>query len=348
MVKDTKLYDLLGVSPSADEGELKKGYRKAALKYHPDKPTGDTEKFKEISEAFEILNDPQKREVYDSYGLEAARNGGPSFGGAGAGAGGFPGGAGGFPGGAGQHAFSQEDAFNIFSQFFGGGSSTGGGSPFGFSTGGDENYGFSSGGFPGGGTSFRTSGMPGGFGGASRAAPQREEETVQINLPVSLEDLFAGRKKSFKITRKGPGGVPEKKQIDIQMKPGWKAGTKITFKNEGDYNQQTGGRQTMQFVIQEKLHPHFKRDGNNLTYTLPLSFKESLLGFSKTIQTIDGRTLPISRVQPIQPSETSTYPGQGMPLPKTPAQRGDLIIRYKVDYPIGLNEAQKRAIAENF
>lgn len=60
MVKETKLYDLLGVSPSANEQELKKGYRKAALKYHPDKPTGDTEKFKEISEAFEILNDPQK------------------------------------------------------------------------------------------------------------------------------------------------------------------------------------------------------------------------------------------------------------------------------------------------
>ena len=115
MVKETKLYDLLGVSPSANEQELKKGYRKAALKYHPDKPTGDTEKFKEISEAFEILNDPQKREIYDQYGLEAARSGGPSFGPGGAGgaggAGGFPGGAGGFSGG---HAFSNEDDFRVF------------------------------------------------------------------------------------------------------------------------------------------------------------------------------------------------------------------------------------------
>ena len=86
MVKETKLYDMLGVSPTANEQELKKGYRKAALKYHPDKPTGDTEKFKEISEAFEILNDPQKREIYDQYGIEAARSGGPSFGAGGAGA----------------------------------------------------------------------------------------------------------------------------------------------------------------------------------------------------------------------------------------------------------------------
>lgn len=104
----------------------------------------------------------------------------------------------------------------------------------------------------------------------------------------------------------------------------------------------------MQFVIQEKSHPNFKRDGDDLIYTLPLSFKESLLGFSKTIQTIDGRTLPLSRVQPVQPSQTSTYPGQGMPTPKNPSQRGNLIVKYKVDYPISLNDAQKRAIDENF
>ncbi|KAG0677565.1 Molecular chaperone (DnaJ super), partial [Kluyveromyces marxianus] len=305
MVKETKLYDLLGVSPSAGEAEIKKGYRKAALKYHPDKPTGDTEKFKEISEAFEILSDPQKREVYDTYGLEAARGNGPQF----AGAGGPGGGAGFGPGGgfsSGGHAFSQDDAFNIFSQFFGGG---GGASPFGFSASGGsgDDFGF-------GGSSFHS----------SSAKP--EEETVQVNLPVSLEDLFSGKKKSFKITRKGAGGVSEKKQIDIQLKPGWKAGTKITFKGEGDYNPRTGGRQTMQFVLQENPHEFFTREDNNLVYTLPLSFKESLLGFSKQVKTIDGRTIPITRSQPIQPTQTSTYPGQGMPLPKNPSQRGDLII----------------------
>ncbi|CUS21039.1 LAQU0S02e04412g1_1 [Lachancea quebecensis] len=350
MVKDTKLYDLLGVSPSAQETELKKGYRKAALKYHPDKPTGDAEKFKEISEAFEILNDPQKREVYDNYGLEAARNGGPAFGGAGG-----AGGAGGHPGFAGSHSFSNEDAFNIFSQFFGGGS--GGASPFGF--GGDDAFGggfpgggssgFSTGGFPGG-AGFRTTtgGMPGGFSSSGASSPLPEEKTVQVNLPVSLEDLFSGKKKSFKITRKGPGGAPEKQQVDIQLRPGWKAGTKITYKNEGDYNPRTGRRQTMQFIIQEKQHENYTRDGNDLIYTLPLTFKESLLGFSKTIQTIDGRTLPISRVQPVQPSDVSTYPGQGMPVAKNPSQRGNLIVKYKIDYPSTLNDSQRRAISENF
>ncbi|SCV04915.1 LANO_0G14224g1_1 [Lachancea nothofagi CBS 11611] len=361
MVKDTKLYDLLGVQPTANETELKKGYRKAALKYHPDKPTGDAEKFKEISEAFEILNDSNKREVYDTYGLEAARSGGPAFGGAG-GPGGPGGGAGGHPGAGfgGAHAFSNEDAFNIFSQFFGGGGGpSGGASPFGF--GGEESFGgfpgggqggFSSGGFPGG-ASFRSTGgmpgggMPGGFQSGT-SSPPPEEPTVQVNLPVSLEDLFQGKKKSFKITRKGPGGSSEKQQVDVQLKPGWKAGTKITYKNEGDYNPRTGRRQTMQFILQEKPHENLIRDGNDLIYSLPLTFKESLLGFNKTIQTIDGRTLPISRVQPVQPSDVSKYPGQGMPIAKTPSQRGDLIVKYKIDYPVSLTASQRSAIMENF
>ena len=101
MVKDTKLYDLIGVSPGADDAQIKKAYRKAALKYHPDKnPTEEAaEKFKEISSAYEILSDSQKREMYDQFGEEGLNGGG-------AGAGGF-GGFGGF-------------GDDIFSQFFGG------------------------------------------------------------------------------------------------------------------------------------------------------------------------------------------------------------------------------------
>ncbi|CAI4739604.1 BAF_collapsed_G0047890.mRNA.1.CDS.1 [Saccharomyces cerevisiae] len=94
--------------------------------------------------------------------------------------------------------------------------------------------------------------MPGGFRSASSSPTYPEEETVQVNLPVSLEDLFVGKKKSFKIGRKGPHGASERHKIDIQLKPGWKAGTKITYKNQGDYNPQTGPRKTLQFVIQER------------------------------------------------------------------------------------------------
>ena len=203
--------------------------------------------------------------------------------------------------------------------------------------------GFSSGGMPGG---FSSGGMPGGY--RSPSPEQQEEKTDEVHLPVSLEDLFVGKKKSFKVGRKGPDGKHEKTQIDIQLKPGWKAGTKITYKSKGDYNPKTGGRKTLQFIISEKPHPHFKREDDNLIYTLPLTFKESLLGFSKTIQTIDGKNLPLSRGQPVQPSETTTYPGQGMPITKKPGQRGDLLIKYKVDYPINLTPAQREAISNNF
>ncbi|KAG0669244.1 Molecular chaperone (DnaJ super) [Maudiozyma exigua] len=362
MVKETKLYDLLGVSPTANDQEIKKGYRKAALKYHPDKPTGDTEKFKEISEAFEILSDKSKRDIYDQFGLDAARSGGPQFGGAGAGgAGGFPGGmGGGFPGG-GAHSFSNEDAFNIFSQFFGGGaggpddggfSFSSGGMPGGMGgmPGGHRSQFGGMGGMPGGmgGMPGGMGGMPGGFRSGSTSPHVSPEETDQVNLPVSLEDLFEGKKKSFKIGRKNANGSQEKTQIDIQLKPGWKAGTKITYKNQGDYNPQTGGRKTLQFVIQEKDNSLFKRDGDDLIYTVPLTFKESLLGFQKMAQTIDGRSLPLNRSQPIQPSENSVYPGQGMPIAKQPGQRGDLIVKYKIDYPISLTDAQRNAIAQNF
>lgn len=338
MVKDTKLYDLLSVSPSANENEIKKAYRKAALKYHPDKPTGDTEKFKEISEAFDILSDQDKRTLYDQYGLEAARRGGPQFDPGSAGAGGNPFAGGQHPFGGG---FSAGDASNIFEQFARSGGMGDDAGGFHFSSSGFDGFG---GGSPFGGFG----GMPGGFssGGAGGRASRPEPETAHIKLPVSLEDLAKGTTKKMKLNRKGRNGEKEEKIMNITIKPGWKEGTKINFKNEGDYTPY--GRQTVQFILQEKAHPHFKREDNDLIYTLPLTFKESLLGFDKVIESVDGRKIPFSRSSPVQPSSESVYPGLGMPISKSPGQRGDLKIKFKIDYPISLTPQQKQAIRENF
>lgn len=344
MVKETKLYDLLGVSPLASEAEIKKGYRKAALKCHPDKPTGDTEKFKEVSEACDILSNEEKREVYDQYGLEAARGnapaGGNPFGGAGAGAGGGSpfGGMGGMGGGHGGSAhFSQADAFNIFSQM-GGFGMGGGGSSFG------------GGGMPSG---FGGGGMPGGFGGASGyggGAPRRRPapDTVTISLPVSLEDLYNGATKKMKINRKGPDGLPESKVLEVKLTPGWKAGTKVNFTNEGDWQPECQASQTICFVIEEKPNPVFKREGNDLHMVVPLLFKEALCGFDREITTIDGRKINLLRLTPVQPSLTALYPGLGMPISKSPGSRGNLQISYKIDFPISLTPQQKEAILNNF
>lgn len=336
MVKETKLYDLLGVAPTANENELKKAYRKAALKYHPDKPTGNTEKFKEISEAFDILSNADKRQVYDDYGLEAARGNAPA-------GGGFPGGAPG-QGGAqsfnfgGHSGFSQADAFNIFSQMGG------------FNM--DDSFG-GFGGF-GGGLGFSLGGFGQQFGGRSGQMPglygqkRPEPDTVVQPLAVLLEDLYAGCTKKLKIGRKSPSGRKDSKVIEIHIKPGWKAGTKINYANEGDWQPECDARQTLQFVIEEKPHAVFQRDGNNLVALVPLSFKEALLGFEKSLTTLSGRKINILRSTPVQPSSTNRFPGQGMPVLKTPGTYGDLVVKYKIDFPTHLTPEQKRVVQQTF
>lgn len=343
MVKDTKLYDLLGISSSADDAEIKKAYRKQALKYHPDKPTGDTEKFKEISEAFEILSNKDKREIYDTYGLEAARLGsapmpeGNPFGGAGgAGMGGMPGGGSFHFASSGGSPFSTNDAFNIFEQFARGGNFDD------FGMGGGMG---GMGGMHGGSSRAGGFGGMGGMGGA-HAGPAPEPESVSIPLGCTLEELYTGRTKKLNITRKNRSGVSEKQLIEVPIKAGWKAGTKITFKDKGDWT--PNGRQTIVFVLEEKKHPKFTRDGNDLKITVPVSFKQSLLGFQQDIQTLSGRTIKINRSTPLGPNMTTTYPGQGMPISKTPGTFGDLIVSFKVDYPHYLTEKQKKAIQDNF
>lgn len=360
MVKDKKLYDLLGVATDASEPELKKAYRKMALKFHPDKPTGNTEKFKEISEAYDILSDKDKRQLYDHYGLEAARRGGPmpdpETAGAGAGAsfpGGFPGGAGGaggFPGGTFHfstggggnpfHAFSTDDAFNIFSQFT---QSEGLGSDDDDMFGSRRGSPFSSFGM-GGGTRFAR----GGAGPRqSPSPPPREKSTVTVKLPLSLEDLYSGVEKKMKIRRRNARGVSEEKILTIAVKPGWKAGTKITYPNEGDVKPD-GSTQDVVFVVEEKPHARFRRKDNDLEMELKLGFKEALCGFSKIVETIDGKKLKIENINPISPGHVIKYPGFGMPISKQPGTKGDLLITIKVEFPTKLTESQKKAIETAF
>ena len=122
----------------------------------------------------------------------------------------------------------------------------------GFGMGDDHGFTYSSsgaGGNPFGGAGFG-GGMPGGFGGG-RARQRPEPDVVSMPLPVSLEDLYKGATKKLKITRKNSNGTKEQKMIEVNIKAGWKSGTKINFANEGDYQPECGARQTIQFVIEE-------------------------------------------------------------------------------------------------
>lgn len=327
-------YARLGVDKKADEETIKKAYRKLALKWHPDRNQGNKEeadkKFKEISEAYEVLSDKNKRQVYDTYGEEGLKGGAPA-GGPGGGNGGFSFKFGGAPGGGGGGPqFRPADADFIFQQFFGGRD------PFAFQAGGDDDdddefaqYGFG--------------GMP-----ARRAtmAPARR------HLPVTLEDLYTGCTKRLKITKKVYDRATRQasqteKIISVQIKPGWKAGTKIRFPKEGD-ELPDGRVQDVEFVIEEKPHGTYTRDGDNLRMDLPLTIVQALAGFTTHIRTLDGKELAVSNKMATRPGQEIRFPGRGMPHQKDPSRKGDLIIKANVAFPAALSDAQKELVRQAF
>jgi len=366
MVAETKLYDQLGISPTANEQEIKKAYRKAALKHHPDKNKDNpaaAERFKEASQAYEILSDADKRKTYDQYGLEFVLRGGPTpdAGGAGgfggsmpSGFGGMPGGFGGMPGSGGQTfhfstggggggGFNPSDPSSIFEQFMKGG--MGG---MGMGGGDDDIFSGFGGGFGGGGrpsagrTSSRMNGMP-----KRQATP--EVTVVEKPLPISLEDLFNGTKKKMKIKAKTYDertGVQSTKDkiLDFDIKKGLKAGSKIKFSGVGD--QTEGGTQDVHFIIEEKPHELYKREGDDLRHEVDITLKEALTGWSRTVKTIDGKQLNVGSAGPTPPTYTDRYPGLGMPKSKTPSERGDFIVGVKIGFPKSLTADQKTQLKQ--
>ncbi|OJD14236.1 hypothetical protein AJ78_05394 [Emergomyces pasteurianus Ep9510] len=362
MVAETKLYDALSISPTASQDEIKKAYKKAALKYHPDKNKNNAdagEKFKEVSQAYEVLSDPEKRKVYDQYGLEFLLRGGtaePPPGAGGGGPGGVPFGMpggfstfGGMPGGGGTRTFhfstggggggfhfsNPEDIFSNFARSGGAGME-------------DDDL-FSILGGLGGARGGAGPRHKGGVNGAQRRAPTPEVTTVERPLPLTLEELFTGVHKRMKIKRKTFDERTGKRSVEdnilaFDVKPGLKAGSKIKYAGVGD--QEEGGTQDLHFIITEKPHPTFKREGDDLITTVEIPLKEALTGWNRTVTTIDGKQLRVSGAGPTQPGFEEKFPSLGMPKSKFPGQRGDLIVKVQVKFPPTLTPAQKSKLKE--
>lgn len=380
-------YKLLGISRDAGEDEIKKAYKKMALKWHPDRNGGSEEaskKFKEISEAFEVLSDKNKRTIYDQVGEEGLKGGGPA---PGAGFPGFAGGSGfssssGFPGGstftftsgpggASTGGFAPTDPHKMFERFFsqfggnlGGMSGSGGmggmgsspnfggmgGSPIFGSMGGSSGFGGRSG---GGGSYF---GMPGGMPSERQSSRHQSSTSTSASAPsettrplkLSLEELYMGTTKHLKVSRRLLGGSTEDKVLEIQVIPGWKSGTKIRFPRAGN-EQPNGEAQDLVFVVEEKPHEVFTREGDDLICRLRIPLVDALTGVDgkKTIVALDGRKLQIPLPGGVvKPNQETRIPNEGMPIRKqgSTKKKGDLIVRWDVVFPDRLTPTQKEGL----
>jgi len=337
---DNKYYDLLGVTKEAGDADIKKQYRKMAMQYHPDKNPGNdeaAEKFKEISTAYEVLSDPEKREVYDKYGEEGLKEGGGG-------------------------AYSAAD---IFSQFFGGeffghgGPRRGGGRqqrrgedlvhPLKVTL--EDLY---------RGKTTKLSLQKhvlccdcGGKGSKNPAAVKKCEFCRGQGVKLTLRQLAPGMVQQMQQTCpecRGEGQVIrekdrctkcrgekiylEKKVLDVHIDKGMKSGQKIVFAGEGDQSPDIVPGDII-VTLQQKEHAYFRREGNDLLMEHSLTLSEALCGFQFNITHLDNRVLRVKSTpgEVVTPGDIKCIENEGMPTYKRPFEKGRLIVRFSVQFP---------------
>uniref|UniRef100_A0ACD5W4T5 Uncharacterized protein n=1 Tax=Avena sativa TaxID=4498 RepID=A0ACD5W4T5_AVESA len=330
-------YKVLGVGRGATDDELKKAYRHLVMKYHPDKnssPQADP-LFKQVSAAYDVLSDPDKRAVYDQYGEEGLRAGvappSPSaaqpvhahaHGGSGPG-----------------FRFNPRSPDEIFKEMFGG-------SYFRPPPGGPATPQS----VPGVGAtaSYAAAGFSPGSAEASGGS-MRKAAAIERQLTCSLEDLHKGATKKMKISRDvlDPAGKPMSVEeiLTIDIKPGWKKGTKITFPEKGNETRNVIPSDLV-FIIEERARPKFKRDGNDLVYMHKISLVDALTGCAVQLTTLDGRSLTVPMKSVINPTYEEVVPGEGMPITREPSKKGNLRIKFLIKFPTNLTADQKAGVQQ--
>ncbi len=356
-------YEILGVQKGADEKALKSAYRNQAKKFHPDANPGDKaaeSKFKEISEAYDILKDPQKKAAYDRFGHAAFENGG---------GGGRPGGAGFGP----EFNSSMSDIFeDLFGDFMGG---------------------------QRGGQAGQARGRARGGTGAARGNDLRYNmeislteaftgKTAQIRVPSSVgcetckgtgakpgtspktcgtcNGAGAVRSQSgfFTVERAcptcqgrgqviadpcgachGQGRVTKERQLSVNIPQGVEDGTRIRLANEGEAGMRGGPAGDLYIFLSLRAHEFFQRDGADLFCKVPISMTVAALGGEVEVPTIDGKKARVTIQDGAQTGKQFRLKGKGMPVLRS-SQSGDMYIQVTVETPVNLSRRQKEILKE--
>jgi len=297
-------YKTLGVSENASQEDIKKAYRKLAMKYHPDRNPGNQEaeaKFKDVSEAYAVLSDPEKRKQYDTFGAEGFQN-----------------------------RFSQEDIFrdfdfgsifrefgfrggqnqNIFTQFFGG-------------------QGASS--FKGRGPTQRQH-HGGGFGGKARGVKGQD---LIYELSLTLEEAAKTTEKTISYMSHG-----KQEQVSVKIPAGVSTGKRLRLSGKGEPSPYGGPAGDMFIQIRVLDHPTFRREGNDLYTTREILYSEAVNGTEVEVPTLDGKTLRLKVPSGTQPHARLRMKGYGMPR-MNGGGKGDAYVQITVKVPKKLNRKQK-------
>jgi molecular chaperone DnaJ len=336
-------YEILGVEKGVDEKELKKAYRRVAMKFHPDRNPDDKsaeDKFKEANEAYEVLSDPQKREAYDRYGHAGVNQQGGGFGG--------------------HEGFS--DAFgDIFGDLFGGGR---GRRPRGPQPGSDLQYNLTldleqavkgaeikinipttvsckpcdgKGGKPG--TEIKTCTT---CQGSGQVRIQQGFFAMQQTCPHCH-----GRGKSIAepcTSCRGQGVVRENKTLNVKVPAGVDNGDRIRLSGEGEASRDGGPNGDLYVQIQVRPHNLFERDGKHLYCEVPISFTDAALGGELEVPTLDGK-VKLKVPDGTQTGKMFRLRGKGV-KPVRGGEVGDMICRVAVETPVNLTKRQKDLLKE--
>lgn len=317
-------YQILGVSKTASEDEIRKAFRKLARQYHPDVAKDKAEgerKFKEINEAYEVLSDPEKRRKYDTLG--------PNWEQAGAGAGGFNGGgygrAGGPSGGYTWRSSNGDESFEFggtgFSDFF------------------EAMFG-----------SMGARGFSGNYGGVEeedfipprsrRGGAARPGKDLQAEILVSLEEALRGSTRQITVRRStGPGRAPREEIYQVKIPAGVHEGQMIRMAGQGEKSTSGGKAGDLYLRVRLERHPDFRVEGNHLYYDLPLAPWEAALGGHVQIPTLEGH-VSLKIPAGTQAGQKLRLRGQGLPIKN--GGRGDLYAVAQIEMPSHITEKEHK------